>query len=77
MKKSNWIIVNENKDSITIKDLGPWNKYSTVTNDAESVVEELAPVLGNRKLLCYDSEGLLGELLVKDGKFNGFAPGPK
>lgn len=65
---------------LVIRDIGPWDRYMTITNDAEHVVEELVSkgvLPAGRRLLYYDSEGELDELLVKDGKFAGFAPGPK
>lgn len=51
----------------------------SVTNDAEAVVAELIAggfLPGDRRLLYYDSEGMLDELLIKDGRFVGSAPGP-
>lgn len=77
MKQANWRIRQKTDEVVIIEDLGPWDKYPSVTNVAESVVEELAPNLKGRKLLYYDSDGQIDELLVKDGKFAGFAPGPK
>lgn len=61
-----------NPDRIVLRDVGPWDKHLTITNDAESVVEDVAPMLRGRRLFYYDSEGDLTELLVKDGKFAGF-----
>jgi hypothetical protein len=67
-------IVTQSNEFLLIQDVGPWDKHLTVTNGAEIVVEELAPVLNGRKLLYIDSEGNRDQLLVKDGKFAGFAP---
>ncbi len=64
---------------LVIKDVGPWGKHLTVTNDAEAVVATLLRrglLQRGQRLLCYDSDGQLDELLVKDGVFAGFAPGP-
>jgi hypothetical protein len=75
---ANYGIVASNEKRLLIRDLGPWDKFQSVTNAAESVVEELViagRLLPNQKLLYYDSEGRVDELLVKDGKFAGFAPG--
>jgi hypothetical protein len=66
-----------NDQELIILDLGPWNKFSTVTNAAEQVVRELAPTLQGRRLLYYDSEGRLDEIVVINGEFAGFAPGPQ
>jgi hypothetical protein len=61
-------------DRVVIRDIGPHHIYPTVTNDAEWVVEKIAPLLVGRRLFYFDSEGELSELLVtKDGKFGGYA----
>lgn len=60
---------------LVIKDLGPWHKYRTVTNDAEGVVSHLIEqrlLEPGQPLYYYDSDGELGELLVEGGKFVGF-----
>lgn len=52
----------------------------SVTNDADNVVADLVAagrLPSDRRLFYYDSEGQLDELLVKDGRFAGFAPGPR
>ena len=67
-------------DMVIIKDVGPWNKHRSVTNGAEEVVETLKHMgflQKNQRILYYDSAGCLDELLVKDGVFAGFKPGPK
>jgi hypothetical protein len=74
MRTANYSVVVDVADRLVIRDDGPWDKHPTVTNDAENVVAELAPRLNGRRLLYFDSERDLGELLVKDGKFAGFAP---
>jgi hypothetical protein len=64
-------------DPLVIRDVGPWDKRPTVTNDAEDVVRRLVEegrLPEGRRLLYYDSEGNLDELVVKDGKFAGFKP---
>ena len=61
---------------LVIKDLGPWDSFSTVTNDAENVVEKLfqeGHLKRHQRLLYIDSDNQLGELLIVDGKFKGFA----
>jgi hypothetical protein len=67
-------IIEETSDMVLIRDLGPWDKHLTVTNGAEEVVEILVPMLQGRRLEYLDSEGDRARLLVKDGKFLGFAP---
>ena len=66
-------IVEQTDDCVLIRDLGPWDRYSTVTNAAEEVVQIIAPVLRGRRLEYIDSEGERGQLLVRDGQFAGFA----
>lgn len=57
-----------------LKDIGPWDKHLTITNDAENVVAKTIEALGPCQHIEYeDSEGERGYLLVKDGKFVGFA----
>ncbi len=73
-RKVNYLIVEDEDDYLCIHDIGPWNIYLSITNGAETVVEELAERLGNRRLEYIDTEGQRDQLLVKDGKFAGFAP---
>lgn len=78
MRKANYRIVSESLTHIIIQDMGPWDQHPTITNAAEEVVAELSPrMLNGQKLLYYDSEGQVDELIVKNGQFAGFAPGPK
>ena len=72
--KPNYVVVMENDKVLRINDVGPWDRHLTVTNGAETVVEELADRLNGRRLEYFDSTGRLDQLLVKDGKFAGFAP---
>lgn len=60
---------------IIIRDVGPWDKHLSVTNDAEGVIARLDPAPMQR-VFYYDSEGHLDELVHRDGKFLKFAPGP-
>lgn len=77
--KANYQFVGMGADgSVTILDIGPWDKYSTVTNAAESVVKEiLGKYPQTKRIFYYDSDGQKDELKIKDGKFDGFAPGPE
>jgi hypothetical protein len=69
------IVLQNEPNRLVIKDIGPWDQYPTVTNDAEWVVEQLANCLHGRTLLYMDSEGTIDQLVVVNGKFAGFAPG--
>jgi hypothetical protein len=76
MRHANYSIVEDTDKHIVLRDLGPWDQYPTITNDAEAVVEDLAQELGGRRLFYIDSEGQKDELLVSaTGQFAGFKPG--
>jgi hypothetical protein len=82
MKKPNFTI--ERKDSekkiLYIRDVGPWDQFPTVTNGAEDVVDALVKshiLEDGYRLLYFDSDDSLDEILIKDGAFAGFAPGPQ
>ena len=72
MRRANYAIVLESDDCVLIRDIGPHDQFFTVTNAAEEVVAELAPMLRGRRLEYYDSDGDRDQLLVQDGKFAGF-----
>jgi hypothetical protein len=80
MNRANYEVVEDFPPSpLIIRDIGPWNRYQSVTNAAETVVEELyacGALSDIRRLLYYDSEGNLDELLHREGRFAGFRPGP-
>lgn len=75
-----WVIVEDDflkTKPLIIRDVGPWDRFFTITNAAEQVVEELRAkghLPDGRRLLYYDSEGNLDEILIKDGKFDEFKP---
>jgi hypothetical protein len=78
MNQSHYVIVENdpNKQApLVIRDVGPWDHYMTVTNDAERVVNELVhrhELPPGRRLLYYDSEGTLTEIVIDKGKFAYF-----
>jgi hypothetical protein len=76
-QQARFSIVGSNPDIMLLRDLGPWNRFMTITNDAEGVVKRVLPMLGTRRLFYYDSEGELTELIVKDGRFAGFKACPQ
>ena len=78
MRSANYAVV-EDSNRVVLKDLGPWDRHPTITNDAEGVVEREFQRLKGRKLFYIDSEGQMDELVydVDFGKFIGFKPGPK
>ena len=66
-------------EPLVIKDVGS-GMCRSITNDAEWVVSTLIDngvLTPGRRLLYYDSMGQLDEILIKDGEFAGFAPGPR
>lgn len=78
-RNAHFEVIGMRPSAVTIRDIGPHDRFMTVTNDAESVVSELvqAGILkAGQRLLYYDSEGELDEIFVKDGRFAGFGPGP-
>jgi hypothetical protein len=75
MRHANFDVVYDGATTLVIRDLGPWDRWPTITNDAEWVVEQVAPGLRGRRLLYFDSYECLDELLVREGRFVGFAPG--
>lgn len=75
MNRSRYELVESTPDRIVIRDIGPWDQFKTVTNDAENVVEDHASILHGRRLFYYDSDGDLVELLVTRGHFVGFKTG--
>lgn len=63
---------------LIIRDVGPFDRFMTITNAAEHVVAELVEAQrlpAGRRLLYFDSYGQLDEIVVRDGKFSGFKRG--
>ena len=72
MRAANFAIIEDTDDVLCLQDLGPWDRFQTITNAAEDVVKQLAPVLRGRRLEYIDSEGQRDQILVRDGRFIGF-----
>lgn len=74
--RANYLVVRDDNRALVIRDIGPWDRFATVTNCAEQVVAELQQRVGPyRCLLYYDSEGELTELLISaERTFAGYAP---
>jgi hypothetical protein len=75
MRKANYEIVSSTDSLVVIKDVGPWDVYKSVANDAEAIVEELLSGLNGRRLEYIDEAGRQDEILIEDGRFVGFGPG--
>lgn len=75
------VLAESNDERLVIRDIGPHHLFKTVTNDVEHVVMNLALYppghLTGRRLFYYDSDGQLDEICHENGRFVGFAPGPR
>ncbi len=76
--RSNFTIMSNSPDVIVLQDLGPWDMYQTITNDAENVVAylyksgRLTPP--TKKIMYFDSDGEATELKHDgSGNFTGFS----
>jgi len=76
--KSNFSIQPLEKGSydgdVLLIDLGPWDKFKTITNDAENIIKYLYErgLCIGQKVFYIDSDGEMGELLHQNGVFTGF-----
>ena len=83
MRTPNYDIVQSesNDEWLTIRDVGPWNKFPTITNGAELVVAELVKanmLRPGQRLAYYDNDGHKDEIIVNDQRrFGGFALVPR
>lgn len=79
-REARYEIERESAEQLVIRDVGPWHRHPTVTNDAEGVVARLhadGHLPPGRQLLYIDSLGGLDELSHDGcGAFIGFKPGP-
>jgi len=74
-KAAHFHIVEATPYSLCLRDIGPWDRHLTITNDAENVVLRVAHMLRGRRLFYYDSVGELTELcLTENCRFAGFKP---
>ena len=69
--------MSNSSDVIVLQDLGPWDTYQTITNDAENVVAYLFKsgrlVPTHKQIVYFDSEGQTTELKHDGmGNFTGF-----
>ena len=77
MRQAKYDVIAATSDLVTIRDIGPWDKYMTVTNAAEEVVRELIDngvIHDGQRLIYYDSEGRLDEIVWENGQFITFRP---
>lgn len=79
-RKANFVVVAQGPAGdlsapLTIRDMGPWTEHASITNDAEGVIARLLAdgrLQPGQRLMYYDSDGDLSELLVEGGRFAGF-----
>lgn len=67
-------------EPLVLRDVGPWDQHPTVTNAAERVVQDLVAqgrLEPKQRLLYYDSEGELTEILHDGERFTGFRHPPE
>lgn len=64
-KSAHYALVQDTPEYLLIRDLGPWDVYLSVTNDADAVYATLASRLKGRPLFYFDSEGDLCEIYLK------------
>lgn len=72
---ANYEIVEHYVDRIVLRDFGPWDKFMTITNAAEDVIDDLfesGELKTGQRVFYFDSDGEFCELLVSNGKFAGF-----
>lgn len=78
MKANYQIVSDQQGEPLLIRDVGPWDRFGTVTNAAEEVVAELVAagrLTPGRRLFYYDSNETIDEIVVLGGRFVGFKPG--
>jgi len=79
-ESANFVIVARecDRETITLRDIGPHDKYLTITNDIEGVISRLQKngmLWRKRRLFYYDSEDEFVEVKVSRGKFQSFMVG--
>ena len=74
--RSNFTILSNTTQVIVLRDLGPWDHFSTITNDAEAVVKYLfksGQATGTKQIIYYDSDEEATQLIHDGaGNFIGF-----
>lgn len=75
--KSNFTILHNSPEVIVLQDLGPWDHFKTITNDAENVIKYLHKsgrlVPPTKQVVYADSDGEPTRLLHDGaGNFTGF-----
>lgn len=74
--RANFDIVKKTDKFVLIRDIGPWDRYQTITNDAEGAVKFLlsnGELKVGQKLIYIDSEGDYCELKFNAKGFINFS----
>jgi hypothetical protein len=75
--RSNFTILTNTTQVIVLEDLGPWDTYKTITNEAEAVVKYLfksGQATGTKQIVYCDSDGENTKLNHNGmGNFTGFS----
>jgi hypothetical protein len=74
-RNANYVTHNETDDYIVLEDIGPWDRYPTITNAPEATCEAMLARLSGRKLYYIDTDGNIDQLLIHDNRFAGFVHG--
>lgn len=80
MHECNFQLVANDDHWLVIRDIGPWDKFKTITNGADRLVpwlysEGLLKPL--KQLFYFDSDNTCDEIVHAEGQFVRFAPGPR
>jgi hypothetical protein len=65
MRRSNYRVLNEQHETILI-DSGPHDKYLTITNDAENIINELTPEQKSKPIIYIDTDNEVVQLILND-----------
>ena len=74
---ANFTIIQDDDTRLVLVDSGPWDKYPTITNSVEGIVEKLTSetkITNRQRLFYFDSEGDFAEIIIKKNKFHAISP---
>jgi hypothetical protein len=74
-RRANYQIEKRTPAALVLRDLGPWDRFQTITNAAEDVVAELSAagdLTPGCRLFYQDSEGDPTEIRLDGQRFAGF-----
>lgn len=62
----NYRVLESTKEYVILQDEGPWDKHLTITNGVENILYDAHWNIDGRKLLYYDSEGVLTQIHYRE-----------